>query len=175
MFLRLLVAFDGSPHAECALREAIDLAHATNARLTVLTVFPENWSWALGAWYPVAANGLREDAERGARNLLDAAVDRIPEDLSVTKLFRHGAAAATIVDEARNGTHDLLVMGSRGRGAVRSVVLGSVSRHVTLSLSIPVLVVPGPSRIRRVTSAARHRACAARRTRAFGPGCFRER
>jgi nucleotide-binding universal stress UspA family protein len=144
MFLRLLVAFDGSPHAERALREAIDLAHLGNARLTVLTVFPEHWGWALGAWYPVAANGLREETERSFRNMLDAAVDRIPEQLSVTKVCRHGAAGPTIVDEARNGTHDLIVMGSRGRGGVRSVLLGSVRRHVTHTSSVPVLVVRVP-------------------------------
>jgi nucleotide-binding universal stress UspA family protein len=144
MFLRLLLAFDGSPHAERALCEAIDLGCASNARLTVLTVVPEHWSWALAAWYPVAANGLREEIERSFRNMLDAAVDRVPDRLPVTKVFKRGAAGTTIVDEARNGTYDLIVLGSRGRGCVRSMLLGSVSRHVTLSLSIPVLVVRLP-------------------------------
>jgi nucleotide-binding universal stress UspA family protein len=43
---------------------------------------------------------------------------------------------------AASANLDLLVMGSRGRGPIKSVVFGSVSRHVTASASCPVLVLP---------------------------------
>jgi nucleotide-binding universal stress UspA family protein len=141
MFLRLLVAFDGSSRAEGALAEAIDLARGSNARLTVVTVFSEHWSWALGAGYPGPGNGLREEAERSFRTLLDAAVDRVPDEVPVTKIFRRGAAGPTILDEVSSGSYDLIVMGSRGRGGIPSLLLGSVSRRVIRTSSVPVLVV----------------------------------
>ena len=56
MFHRLLVAFDGSSHAQRALTEAIDLARANNGTLTVMTVVPERSVWMLAGGYEVPVN-----------------------------------------------------------------------------------------------------------------------
>jgi|tagenome__1003787_1003787.scaffolds.fasta_scaffold20981671_2 nucleotide-binding universal stress UspA family protein len=143
MFRRILVAFDGSTHAQQALHEAIELAETANGRLTVITVVP-----APAVWLPrdtwdasIDVGGLTQEVERAHSDMLDAAVEAIPDEIPVTKLVRHGSPGATIVGVANSGAHDLIVIGSRGRGSVRSLLLGSVSHRVIHGAAIPVLVV----------------------------------
>ena len=77
MFRRLLVAFDGSPHAQRALAEAVDLAQTNSGRLTLMTVVPEPSAWALGSGYEPAVDlhDLSRQIEREYQAMLDAAVD----------------------------------------------------------------------------------------------------
>jgi len=142
MFRRLLVAFDGSSHARRALTEAVELAQANHGTLTVITVAPEPSVWAFSGYAtPVSVDRLTEQLEREYQSMLDGAVGTVPADLPVTKILKRGAIGRAIVDEANAGGHDLLVVGSRGRGELRSLLLGSVSHHVLQASHVPVLVV----------------------------------
>jgi nucleotide-binding universal stress UspA family protein len=143
MFRHLLVAFDGSSHAQRALAEAVEMAQANNGRLTVMAVVPDSNVWAANFGYEagVDVNGASDQIERDYQAMLDAAVDTVPDDVPVIKVLRHGAAGAKIVDVAGAGHHDLIVMGSRGRGELRSLLLGSVSHRVVQSSPVPVLLV----------------------------------
>ena len=80
MFRRLLVAFDGSTHAQRALAEAVDLAQTNSGRLTVMTVVPEPSAWALGSGYEPAVDlhDLSKQIEREYQAMLDATVDSVP-------------------------------------------------------------------------------------------------
>jgi nucleotide-binding universal stress UspA family protein len=142
MFRRLLVAFDGSSHAQRALEEAVDLAQASHGTITVITVAPEPTLWAFSGYdSPMNVYRLSEELEREHEAVLDSAVRRVPADLPVTKILKRGSPGPAIVERANAGSHDLVVVGSRGRGELRSLLLGSVSHHVLQASHVPVLVV----------------------------------
>lgn len=142
MFQRLLLAFDGSAHAQQALTEAVDLAQTNSATLTVISVAPAPSVWAMSGYdVPIDVDRVSKELEREYQSVLDGAVSRIPDDLPVTKILKQGAAGREIACEANTGDYDLVVMGSRGRGELRSLLLGSVSHRVLQASHVPVLVV----------------------------------
>src|SRR4051812_42505927 len=74
MFRRLLLAFDGSPHAEQALDEAVDLAQTNSGTLTVITVAPAPSVWAMSGYdVPVEVDRVSEELEREYQSMLDEA------------------------------------------------------------------------------------------------------
>jgi nucleotide-binding universal stress UspA family protein len=149
VFRRILVAFDGSVQAGRALDEAIGLAWASNANITVIAVAPQPSGWGAlsgigGLSAPVDLAEVDKQLERQYLSLLQEAIARIPPTLAATPLLRRGAPGAAILDETRSGAYDLVVMGSRARGELKSMLLGSVSHHVLHASPVPVLVVPEP-------------------------------
>lgn len=144
MFRNILVAYDGSVHAARALAEGADLARCNHATLTVLVSVPDVSVWQVGgSVYAAGADfdALARETQEEYRRLLDAAVDALPQDISVTKVLVRGRAAERIVEQVAAGHHDLVVMGSRGRGDMRSLLLGSVSHHVLNVSPVAVLIV----------------------------------
>jgi nucleotide-binding universal stress UspA family protein len=143
MFRNILVAIDGSDHATRALQEAADIAVAMNARLTIVASIPDINPWvASGAFAaPALLDSLHDAAEREYESMLLAAVESLPEGLPAERMLTHGAPGPAIVERVKQGNHDLVVMGSRGRGGLRSLMLGSVSHHVLHASPVPVLVV----------------------------------
>ena len=142
-YRHVLVAYDGSPEAELALEHAVALAQAYRARLALVAVVPPP---PLLAWQ--APGGDARRARRGAGRIsttrLRDAADRVPDDLPLTTRLLDGDPAREILRAAREGEHDLIVMGSRGRGRVTAALLGSVSNHVMHDAGVPVIVVHRP-------------------------------
>ena len=146
MFRNILIAVDGSKHAERAFEEAVDLARQSNASLTAITAVSEIAPWVFVGGYgalvpPVSPDELQEQSAHEHERMLDAMVDRVASGLPVRKVVAHGSPAEAILTQVRDGGHDLIVMGSRGRSELRSLLLGSVSHHVLQTSPVPVLVV----------------------------------
>jgi nucleotide-binding universal stress UspA family protein len=147
MFHDILVAIDGSPDADEALRQAIDLAQSQRARLTLFSAFVTIPTVAyLGASGSVlAGSNVLADLTRGAQAeteaTMHAAVELVPDDIPLTTVLSHEPVRHALLDQITAGAHDLLVMGSRGRGALRSALLGSVSHYALHHSPVPVLIV----------------------------------
>ena len=140
----VVVGLDGSPPAERALgwaaaqavleRRALVLVHA----LAPLAGLTSAWIDQAG----VDAVALREADRVEARALLLAAQLRLHErhpDLDVVAVLRDGDPRAALADVARDAS--LLVLGSRGRGRLASLLLGSVSDALARHASLPTVVV----------------------------------
>jgi nucleotide-binding universal stress UspA family protein len=73
--------------------------------------------------------------------VVDRAEALVPDGIPVSSVVRRGQAAAEILKRVEDAEHDLVVMGSRGRGAATSLLLGSVSHAVLDHSRVPVLIV----------------------------------
>jgi nucleotide-binding universal stress UspA family protein len=84
---------------------------------------------------------LGSDLSAAAEALIDADLERVggAGDVAVERLAVHGAAAGALVEQARSA--DLLVVASRGRGAIAGMFLGSVSQACLHHAACPVAVV----------------------------------
>ena len=142
---RILLATDGSDDARLAARSAVELAGSTDSELHVVHV---------GEFLPTyLAYTEEEPAElrRRAREKLDEGVRGIEAEGGTVAdaHLRLGRPAEEIINLADELGVGIIVLGSRGRGALRRSVLGSVSENVVRYASCPVFVVRddgGPAR-----------------------------
>jgi len=141
MFRNILVCLDGSEHAERALSEAIDLAITQHSRLTLLTAISRPPYWANTPMTAAGIEPLAADLQKEADKTLRAAVDQVPDSVSVTKILTEEPIREALIDQIKTGTYDLVVMGSRGRGALSASLLGSVSHYALNHSRVPILVV----------------------------------
>lgn len=85
---------------------------------------------------------LEEALETAGKAILDRTLGEFAGlKASATALYRRGDPAQEIIAAAREKRADLIVMGSRGRGQLEGLILGSVSERVLHSAQMPVLIV----------------------------------
>ncbi len=134
---KILVATDGSDHAAKVVDEAIRLARALEADVSVISVaeIPANLSPDLVALY-------REKFEKEVQVILDQTKKHFAEkNLTVETIFKAGHPSTEICDVAEEGNYDIIVIGSRGLGKIKELILGSVSNRVTHCAKASVYVV----------------------------------
>ncbi len=135
---RVVVGIDGSPQSEAALAWAIDEARLRGRGLRVIHAFPSVVS-IMGHSDPE----YYQKAEGEAKVQFEQALAKGPatEGVDVEKAVEQGNPAEVLVDASRGA--NLLVLGSRGRGAFRGMLLGSVSWHCVHQAHCPVVVIRG--------------------------------
>lgn len=138
---KIAVAYNGAPESERALELATRVAAEAGGSLQLYTavelpaanksIFPSDY-------------GLPRHSEAAfirAQERLEAAVGELPNELGARGDLIFGSAAEALANETRTQA-DLLVMGSRGYGPIRGVILGRVSAELARSAPCPLLVVP---------------------------------
>jgi nucleotide-binding universal stress UspA family protein len=144
---KILLATDGSKEAELAFASAADLSEKTGSELHVVYVghMPLVSYESPGATTldPDLLGRMQESAEQETRTKLDEQVQRVGKTGSEVaeihaRLGRPDAEIVGLADELGAG---LIVLGSRGLGSLRRVLMGSVSDSVVRHAHCPVLIV----------------------------------
>jgi nucleotide-binding universal stress UspA family protein len=132
-------AFDGSPESQAALEAAAHWARDLGARLRILTAL-ERPSPASPMFGTFSYRKTIEAMRRTACNRLDAARRRLDVPAGVTTDLLEGDPVPALASKSEG--LDLLLVGSRGCGPVRAVLLGGVSGPLLERASCPAMVVP---------------------------------
>jgi nucleotide-binding universal stress UspA family protein len=141
---RILIATDGGQGAGAALEQGFELARDVGAAATVVYV-RHSPSSILGA--PYYQDMITEEVRHARGVITDAKLHATRYDVEVAYEVAEGDPVDAILDVARMRDVDLIVVGSRGLGAVRSLVLGSVSNAILHQADRPVLVAKPPVRV----------------------------
>ena len=137
MIKNILVPVDGSASSDRAVAQAISIADLCESKLNFLYVANIN---------QLAINACLSDAilaavRKAGDVILERAVNMVPSDIEHEIFSEIGSPAVTILEFEKQMKPDLIVMGSRGLGLVKGVLLGSVSQYIMEQSACPVMVV----------------------------------
>jgi len=144
----VLVAVDGSENSDRALDFALDLAEKFGASMTILNV---SESLAMSAVPQESANYPSSNTAAFAKDLRAIQNEIVSKDLDharsvkpnlpVSSILKEGDAALEIVNTAKDGGFDVIVVGHRGLSNLRERLLGSISEKVAHNAPCPVVIV----------------------------------
>jgi nucleotide-binding universal stress UspA family protein len=137
MFENILVAVDGSKHSDAAFDVAMDLALKYDSQLFVLHVFQGGTGAGM-----LVSSGVEDDNRSIGQEILNSYEETAKERglQNVRMLLQMGDAAKRIMETASEVKCELLLLGSRGRGGFKDLLLGSVSHKITNHADCPVLI-----------------------------------
>ncbi len=145
---RILLAVDGSQNSLRAANVAIDLARDHSAELSILNVIVPLITVAVPAGagsYPVDYGSYYDDLAKNGTELVERIVglarSKGVDKVTSSVLRSAESVVETIVDSAANEKVDLIVIGTRGLGGFKRMVLGSVSSGVVTHAHCNVLIV----------------------------------
>jgi len=139
IFQKILVPLDGSEHSSRALEVAIHLAKQLNCKLVLLSVY--SMVAASGSSPELSLMAIDGSRDRG-KEILKKAEEKVnSEMIEVETELAAGTAVETIVEKSKEGKFDMIVMGARGLGTMKKLLIGSVSEGVIKNAPCPVLIV----------------------------------
>jgi nucleotide-binding universal stress UspA family protein len=143
IFMKILLATDGSEPSEIAARTALDLAKRLDSEVHVIHVAPEHPY--VRAYYDLRHQEEEEGLRREDQRMLDEYVDHLRKagGTVAESYLRVGEAAKEIVEVAEELGVGLVVLGNRGHGRIRRALMGSVSMGVLRHAHCSVLIVRG--------------------------------
>lgn len=137
---KILVPSDGSEQSRKALAHALSIARHSHAGLTLMHVIDLNKK--INAFEQVWLSGyVPEELKKSGYELLTKLAREIPPEIEADLRVEIGSPPESIITAAQDGRYDLIVMGSRGMGQIKSLLIGSVSQYVLLHAPCPVLIV----------------------------------
>ena len=138
MFENILLAIDGSDHALEAARVAGEMARCNDAALRVVVAYDAVPSYLGEPSYQQVVSARLQQAE----DVLEKAITFIGEIPGVLKTeVLEGPPAEAVLRVVETRGNDIIVMGTRGRGRLSGLLLGSVSQKVVAHAPCPVLLV----------------------------------
>ena len=143
MFTKIMVPVDGSENSYQALKYGAEIAKRFDAKLTILHVIPltpRTIGITNSASITLVESLIRELHNEGEGFLAKAKEIAKPYGIECAFEITSGAPAQEILDRA-TADYDLIVIGSRGMGGVKGLILGSVSDRVSHAAKQPVLIV----------------------------------
>ena len=148
--MKILIAYDGTPAADAAVREALqrDWPAGTEVRLTTVVEWPVPLEPPFPADYPgPAMEGVRaimiSKAKKAQARAKEALLART--DLSVSTELREGSPKHALLDVVESWKPDLVIAGSTGKTALKRLFLGSVCHALVTNAPCNVLVVKPPA------------------------------
>ena len=137
MIKKILVATDASEYSRNALRLAVDVAKQYGSQIVLLHVInPQPYQVPA-----IAAHFFQELIDDIGKRVMEETLKGIDlEKVPLAKKISVGNAAREILNEVDKSI-DLVVMGTRGQGALRATLMGSVAQKVVAEAPCPVLVV----------------------------------
>lgn len=138
MFNCIVLGLDGSPHSLLALERAKTLAERFGAKLILVHAYPRTSDLRDLEGY----DRLVAQRKNAGQEILHSARERLGKvRLDVEEDLLEGPAADAILSVAEIRTADLIVLGTRGMGSVKGLLVGSVSNTVTHQAPCTVMVV----------------------------------
>jgi nucleotide-binding universal stress UspA family protein len=135
---KILVAIDGSEASLRAGKQAVDLAAALGGEACFIYVVPPVMQAGEAPFTPV--DEMMEAEEQRGQRVLDEAEAALGKP-AVGRIIRVGVPHEVLIEVAEKDGFDLLIMGSRGLGPVRRLLLGSVADKVVHACRKPVMVI----------------------------------
>jgi nucleotide-binding universal stress UspA family protein len=140
--LKILIAMDGSVHADRAIEAVVKMARSSlDLEAVLLCVSPEPIFY--GDYTTSTIQKIEEDQKKQQETILNKAMELARhQGLKMGESARaYGVIANEIVRVASERQVDQIAMGTRGMGAVGNMLLGSVAQRVLHQSPIPVLLV----------------------------------